>query len=59
MISHYNKIKNANAKYVFVLKGEMINGDNKIAKLNKQKLEHMQEIFKEPIDKGLMTIIVL
>ena len=59
LISHYNRIKNANAKYVFVLKGNMITGDNKIAKLNRQKLEHMKAIFKEPIDKGLMTIIVL
>lgn len=59
MISYYNRIKNANANYVLVLKAEMISTNNKIAKLNKQKLEHMQEIFKEPIDKGLMTIIVL
>lgn len=59
MISHYNRIKNANANYVLVLKAEMISTNNKIAKLNKQKLEHMQEIFNEPINNGLMKIIVL
>lgn len=59
LISYYNRIKNANAQYVFVLKEEMTLGDNKIAKLNKQKLEHMKEIFKGPIDNGLMIITVL
>ncbi len=59
LISYYNRIKNANAQYVFVLKEEMTLGDNKIAKLNKQKLEHMKEIFKDPIDNGLMIITVL
>ena len=59
LISYYNRIKNANAQYVFVLREEMTLGDNKIAKLNKQKFEHMKEIFKDPIDKGLMIIAVL
>lgn len=59
LISYYNRIKNANAQYVFVLKEEMTLGNNKIAKLNKQKLEHMKEIFKDPIDTGLMNITVL
>lgn len=59
MISYYNRIKNANANYVLVLKAEIISTNNKIAKLNKQKLEHMQEIFNEPINNGLMKIIVL
>ena len=59
LISYYNRIKNANAQYVFVFKEEMTLGNNKIAKLNKQKLEHMKEIFKDPIDTGLMNITVL
>lgn len=59
LISYYNRIKNANAKYVFILKESMTKGENKIAKLNKQKLENMKEIFKGPIDRGLMVITIL
>lgn len=59
LISYYNRIKNANAKYVFILKENMTKGENKISELNKQKLEHMKEIFKSPIDNGLMVITVL
>lgn len=59
MISYYNRVKNTNAKYVLILKEEMINSNNRIAKLNKQKLEQMNELFKAVIDKGLMSVIIL
>ena len=59
LIGYYNQINNSNAKYVLVLKDETINANNKIAKLNKQKYEQLLNIFKNQIDKGLMSVIVL
>ena len=59
MVAYYNKIKNANAQYVLIIKAEMMEGNNKIAKLNKQKFEKIKEMFNEPIEKGVMIIISL
>lgn len=59
MVAQYNKIKNTTAQYVLIIKEEMMKGNNKIAKLNRQKFEQMKEIFNEPVEKGIMVILVL
>lgn len=59
MVMQYNKIKNANAQYVLIIKEDMMDGNNKIAKLNRQKYNRMKELFKEPLEKGIMIIIAL
>ena len=56
LIGYYNQVNHANAKYVLIITAKTINAENKIAKLNKQKYEHLLEIFKSPIEKGLMSI---
>lgn len=59
LIGYYNQINHTNAKYVLILKQEMINSNSKIAKMNKQKYEHLVEIFKYPIDNGIMSVEIL
>ncbi len=59
LIGYYNQVNHVNAKYVLIIADKTINAENKIAKLNKQKYEHLLEIFKSPIEKGLMSILSL
>ena len=59
LIERYNQINHANAKYVLILGNQFGDEESKNENFNKQKYEQLLETFKAPIEKGLMSVLVL
>ena len=59
LIERYNQINHANAKYVLILGNQFGDEESKNENFNKQKCEQLLETFKAPIEKGLMSVLVL